>query len=245
VLTARVRHARTLYDLIRIDHVVGIYRTFNFGPEADAPGFFTPVNEKDQHQQGEEIIRLIKSEAGETEIIAEDLGTVPPWVRLSLTSLGIAGYKVMQWEREYDAPEQPFIAPANYPEQSLATTGTHDTESLTTWWREQSVEDREKLLSALGLSDRINARRIMDEVLRDAVLSALYAAPSRLVIMPIQDLFGWSARINLPGTTLESNWTYRLPLSFERLRRSHAIQDRIAKVRDIAVRSGRFEDSRS
>jgi 4-alpha-glucanotransferase len=241
LMRARVRHARSLYDLIRIDHVVGLYRTFNFGADPDEPGIFTPADEDQQRIHGEEIVRIIKEEAGATEIIAEDLGTVPPWVRDSLTSLGVPGYKVMQWERvNWGRPDEAFRSPATYPELSVATTGTHDTESLTTWWREQPIPEREKLVHALGLAGQVNPRAILDESTRDAILTALYAAPSRMVIIPIQDLFGWTARINRPGTVTESNWTYRLPLSMERLRRSHAIKSRVAKLREIAIRANRF-----
>ena len=100
LLRARARRASSLYDLIRIDHVVGLYRTFNFGSDPDAEGTFTPADEADQRLQGEEVIGAIKQEAGAAELIAEDLGTVPPWVRESLTRLGVPGYKVMQWERQ-------------------------------------------------------------------------------------------------------------------------------------------------
>ena len=241
LMRARVRHASSLYDLIRIDHVVGLYRTFNFGADPDEPGIFTPANEEQEKIQGEEIIRHIKEEAGAAELIAEDLGTVPPWVRKSLASLGVPGYKVMQWERlNWGRPDEAFVNPATYPELSLATTGTHDTESLTTWWREQPVEIREKLVRALGISAQVNPVRMLDESARDAILTALYAAPSRLAIIPIQDLFGWSARINRPGTVNESNWTYRLPMTLERLRRSRAIKSRVAKLREIAIRTNRF-----
>ena len=240
LLRARVRHASSLYDLIRVDHVVGLYRTFNFGADPDAPGIFTPADENQQRIQGEEIMRTIREEAGAAEIIAEDLGTVPPWVRESLTRFGVPGYKVMQWERDWGEPDGPFLSPASYPELSVATTGTHDTEALTTWWREQQVSEREKLLRALGLADKVNPRAMLDESARDAILAALYAAPSRLAIMPIQDLFGWSARINRPGTVSDSNWTYRLPMTLERLRRSRAIQSRLAKLREIALRTGRI-----
>ena len=34
---------------------------------------------------------------------------------------------------------------------------------------------------------------------------------------PVQDLFGWEQRINLPGSIRRSNWTYRLPMTIERL----------------------------
>ncbi|HEY6418524.1 MAG TPA: 4-alpha-glucanotransferase, partial [Candidatus Binataceae bacterium] len=114
---ARARRASALYDLIRIDHVVGLYRTFNFGvdAEADAPGEFAPVNEDAQRTQGEEVMRAIKEEVGATEVVAEDLGTVPPWVRESLTAMGVPGYKVLQWERKnWDQPNESYISPAAY-----------------------------------------------------------------------------------------------------------------------------------
>jgi len=240
LLRARARHASSLYDLIRIDHVVGLYRTFNFGSDPDAAGTFTPADEADQRLQGEEVIHAIKQEVGARELIAEDLGTVPPWVRESLTRLGIPGYKVMQWERNWGQADEPFLSPAAYPELSVATTGTHDTEPLTVWWRAQPVAEREKFVRALGLESQVNPRRMLGEAAHDAILAALYAAPSRLVIIPIQDLFGWSARINRPGTISDSNWTYRIPLTLERMRRSRAIQSRVARLREIAIRSGRF-----
>ncbi|MGC1192815.1 MAG: 4-alpha-glucanotransferase, partial [Candidatus Binatus sp.] len=150
------------------------------------------------------------------------------------------GYKVMQWEREWGQPGEPFLSPATYPELSLATTGTHDTEPLTLWWREQTIAEREKFVRGLGLEGRVNPRRMLEQSARDAILSVLYAAPSRLVIVPIQDLFGWSAQINRPGTISAWNWTYRIPLTLERMRRSRAIQSEVARLREIAVRSGRF-----
>jgi 4-alpha-glucanotransferase len=240
MLRSRVRHASSLYDLIRVDHVVGLYRTFNFSDDPEAHGIFTPADEYQQRIQGEEIMRTINEEAGAAEIIAEDLGTVPPWVRESLTHLGVPGYKVMQWERDWGVHDAPFLSPASYPELSLATTGTHDTESLTTWWREQPLSERERLIRALDIVDKVSARAMLNESALDAILGALYAAPSRLLIIPIQDLFGWSARINRPGTVNDSNWTYRLPMTLERLRRSRAIQRRVGKLRDIAIRAGRF-----
>ena len=35
----------------------------------------------------------------QTIVIAEDLGVIPPFVRASLGSLGVPGYKVMRWEK--------------------------------------------------------------------------------------------------------------------------------------------------
>ncbi len=239
---ARVRHARALYDILRIDHVVGLYRTFSFAAEAGASGTFVPEDEEAQRAQGEAVIRAIKEEAPGALIIAEDLGVIPPWVRESLNSLGVPGYKVMRWEREnWHSPGERFVSPANYPPLSLAATGTHDTETLAAWWREQPGEERVKFIRSLNLDGRVSPRAPLVPPALDAVLETFYAAPSMLAVVPVQDLFGWTARINRPGVVNDSNWTYRLPLTLERTEHSAAIQARGQALREILRRTGRFD----
>jgi 4-alpha-glucanotransferase len=239
---SRARHARMLYDVVRIDHVVGLYRTFSFDADDPlAPGAFTPDDEDEQRAQGEAVLSAIKEETPDLNLIAEDLGTVPPWVRKSLSKLGIPGYKVMQWEREWDTPGEPFIKPADYPQLSIATTGTHDTEALTLWWREQTPEERAKLVKAFALDGRVNVRAPLGMPVLNEILRTLYASPSIVTTMPIQDLFGWCARINRPGTVSDSNWSYRLPVPLERMATSHAIQSRVRDLKEIAIGSRRFE----
>lgn len=238
---ARARHAGDLFDLVRIDHVVGLYRTFSFGEDSAAPGAFVPAGEADQLAQGEAVMKALRTAAHPCDLIAEDLGSVPPWVRKSLTAMGVPGYKVMQWEREWETADENFKPPSSYPELSLATTGTHDTEALTVWWRTQPLADRTKLVEALGIKARVDPARELDESGVDAVLESLYAGPAILTIEPLQDLFIWSARINRPGTVAESNWTWRLPLPIARLREKPFLAARIAKLRAICSRTGRSE----
>src|SRR5208282_6864970 len=119
--------------------------------------------------------RAIKEEAGESAIIAEDLGSIPPLVRESLTALGLPGYKVFRWEKEnWNTPEERFVAPAAYPELSIATTGTHDTDTLATWWREASERDRRMVCEALAISDLSPGRRTLSGAMLEAILRALY-----------------------------------------------------------------------
>jgi 4-alpha-glucanotransferase len=239
---ARARHAGDLFDLVRIDHVVGLYRTFSFAQEPDGAGAYVPADQSEQLAQGEALMNALRTAAHPCDLIAEDLGSVPPWVRKSLTAMGVPGYKVMQWEREWDTANENYKPPASYPEASLATTGTHDTEALTVWWRAQPAADREKLVEALGLASRVDPKRELGVTGVDAVLEALYASPSILTIEPLQDLFIWSARINRPGTVSEFNWSWRLPLPIERLREKPWIVSRVAKLRAICVRTGRIEN---
>ena len=49
------------------------------------------------------------------------------------------------------------------------------------------------------------------------MLETLYASGANLMILPIQDVFGWRDRINTPATVGDDNWTWRLPWASDRL----------------------------
>lgn len=238
LLRQRIGHARDLYDFVRIDHVVGFYRTFSFGLAPDGDGAFTPAQEPEQRAQGETIMRAILEAANGTIVTAEDLGMIPPFVRASLTALGVPGYKVMRWEKTgYGTPDESFIPPAEYPELSLATTGTHDTETLAVWWERISSQERRQMLRMLGCETSTGGSEAFGDV-HDAILAALYHASSRLVIVPIQDLFGFRERINLPGTVETTNWSWRMAEAAEDII-SAQFAPRIAQLRELVASSGR------
>ena len=241
LIRTRIRHARELFDLMRIDHVVGLFRTYAFRLGSCTPGAFEPPDENEQRAQGEEILRTIKQEAGHLEIFAEDLGLIPPFVRESLTALRVPGYKVMRWERDWNVAGHTFIDPATYAELSIATTGTHDTETMAEWWRAASAEERGQFVTSLRLAQAFDERRdTLDDCAIDAILGSLYAAPSRLTVTSVQDLFGWDARINLPGTTDSTNWKWRLPFALDRFAENRDLMLRLEALRAIASRTHRI-----
>jgi len=248
-LRTRVRRARALYDFIRVDHVVGLFRTYGYPNGAETVGAFDPVDEDAQQAQGEELLRLILAEAGSMRIIAEDLGVIPPFVRATLARLDLPGYKIVRWERDWAAPGQPFFSPATYPAASLATTGTHDTDTLAEWWETIHEEERRRFVEDLGIGEGL-ARSVLspspidratfEEAPLDGIIEAIYASPSRLAILPIQDLFGWKDRINVPGTVDASNWSWRLPFDPAHAADDPKLRARIEQIRALAERTGRF-----
>ena len=163
--TRRVSLTREIFHLFRIDHVLGFYRIFGFpwrpqqngeytalsDEEARAhaggslPRFFPCADDTDEHREenrrhGEEILRVLLEETGQFRLIGEDLGTVPPYVRPNLASLGIAGFKIPLWEKKYDGW---LIEGCDYQRLSLATYATHDHEPLRAWWdRRTRVRER-------------------------------------------------------------------------------------------------------
>jgi 4-alpha-glucanotransferase len=244
LIQARMRRARELYDVLRVDHVVGLFRTYGYPLGDNVGGSFDPPSAQAQRAQGVEILRVILREAGDMQIVAEDLGLIPAFVRASLAMLGVPGYKVARWEKRVDKPgahSEHFLAPAAYPEASLVTTGTHDTETLSEWWAEISSDERRRFLTDLQIRDRADWQNsAMSQRTLDAILEALYASPARLVAVPMQDLFGWNDRVNLPGTIGEHNWTWRLPFELEWAAKDPGLRARLDQLRKIAERSERF-----
>jgi 4-alpha-glucanotransferase len=156
-----------------------------------------------------------------SDIIAEDLGTVPDFVRASLAALQVPGFCVLRWDRFWHRPGQPFRDPVNYPAKSVATSGTHDTEPLAVWWAEAGDAERQAV-NALPTIQRVTngsgvLGRSFDPAVKDALLEALFASGSELLVLPVQDIFGWSVRINEPATVTDENWTFRLPWPCDRL----------------------------
>jgi 4-alpha-glucanotransferase len=208
-LRMRARRMAALYDGFRVDHLVGFYRTYGKAPNGEK--FFLPPDEPTQAWQGDRAIRAFL-EPG-VEVVAEDLGTVPDFVRASIAHLGVGGYKVLRWERAWHLPGRPFVSPSDYPARSVATTGTHDTEPVAVWWDEAIAEDRyalAELLHRTGTAACDPSAPFSNE-LRDAILRLMAGAASSHLFFPIQDVFGWRDRINIPATVGDHNWTWRLP----------------------------------
>jgi 4-alpha-glucanotransferase len=59
------------------------------------------------------------------------------------------------------------------------------------------------------------------------------------VFMLIQDVFGWSDRINTPATIGPGNWMWRLPWAIDTWAEVPDATDRAAWCRAVAARHGR------
>jgi 4-alpha-glucanotransferase len=235
-LRARARRSADLYDGYRVDHLVGFFRTYV--RERDGSASFVPAVEADQIAQGARLLTLF-TETG-TRVTAEDLGVIPDFVRETLARFGVPGYKVLRWEREWNAPGQPFRDPRAYPPASVATTGTHDTETVAEWWDDAPEGEREQLASLDVLRDAgLTAGEPASDRVRDAFLTALFASGSDLMIVPMQDVFGWRDRINTPALVSDTNWCWRLPWPVDALQREPVTLERARFLRALAERWGR------
>jgi len=214
----RARRSADLYDGYRVDHLVGFYRTYG-RPKDGSPAFFTPAEEHAQTALGERLLGILRR-AG-AEIVAEDLGTVPDFVRASLARLGIPGYRVLRWERYWHTEGQPFRDPAEYPAASVAASGTHDTEPMIVWWEHASDDERRKAAAMPTIARLAGGADLAaadyNAIVRDVLLESMWASGSDLLLLPVQDVFGWRDRINEPAVVADNNWTFRLPWPCDRL----------------------------
>lgn len=196
-MKARARRSAALFDGFRLDHLVGLYRTYIRPLDPSQPARFVPAKQIEQIGLGETLVGIFAGSGA--DVIAEDLGTVPAYVRESMARLAVPGFRVLRWERRWDLPGKPPIDPREFPELSVATTGTHDTEPLAA-------------LAASGVrrpGSGVRRGAALEAV--DATLASLLAAGSSFTLIPIQDAFGWRDRINTPNVVSEENWTWRVP----------------------------------
>jgi 4-alpha-glucanotransferase len=257
----RISSLTEIFHIFRIDHILGFYRIYAFpwhprdnqkfvgldhSAAASLTGGKTPrwfdhpddtyESRTANHRNGDSRLRPIIKAAGKAEIIAEDLGWVPDYVRPHLTSLGIAGYRIPHW----DSREDGFpVMGHEFPHLSFATYSTHDHDSLISIWEncrntiilhkqkptEQGHWAAEGAARALRLLARFSNIPVPDdnqwppysEAIHLALIKALLASNSQYALLMVTDLFSLRERINIPGDPSAPNWKLRINLDKEQL----------------------------
>ena len=245
----RLAQISGVFHLFRIDHVLGFYRIYAFPwppqrngeflnlTEAEAkkktsgllPRFFpgpdtTESQQKRNLAQGDELLRMLKVAAGDTAIVAEDLGLVPPYVRPHLLTLGIPGFKIPHWERNADYT---YVDGTNYPRLSICTPATHDHDPLAAMWRrmwgdhEEAIAKQDhhrahvtwlelqRLCQWCGVDDQSIPHEFTPQI-HEAYCRRVLESNSWLAIFQITDVFAQETRFNVPGSVGTGNWSARL-----------------------------------
>ena len=111
----------------------------------------------------------------------------------------------MRWEREDNGY---YREPRNYPVVSLATTSTHDTETLRGWWETENQWERAHIWEMIS-AQKTDGNVPFNLDTQRTILRRVLTSASALTMFSWQDIIGTLDRINTPGTTGEENWTYR------------------------------------
>ena len=148
-----------------------------------------------------ELFRTVEEKLGRLNIIAEDLGFLTPEVYVMLDKCGYPGMKVLTFGFDGDEANPHF--PANYGQNAVAYTGTHDNDTTLGW----AMKADPKVLAFAGKTIGFSAPSEAPE----AMIRYLFKCPCNTVIVPMQDVLnlGSEARMNYPGT-IGGNWGWRM-----------------------------------
>ncbi len=140
-LKEKLKYAENFYDLLRIDHVVGLFRIWSIPYSEPAEtlglnGFFDPRDEGLWGEHGRSILSVIM---GNTKMLlcAEDLGSIPKVCTDTLADLGIPGNDVQRWVKDWNVRHD-FLKPGEYRDLAVAMLSTHDTTNWPAWWENEA-----------------------------------------------------------------------------------------------------------
>ncbi len=215
---ARIRHAKELYDILRIDHFRGFagYYTIPYGDKTARNGWWNKG-------VGEEFFKVLRKEVRSAKILAEDLGVITPDVRALLKSTGYPGMKVLQFG--FSSSENEYI-PKNYRSANCVVyTGTHDNATTREWAAE--LKGRELAVFKKECSRAKGESRV------DALISLAMNSKATLCVIPIADYLnlGAEARLNRPSEPM-GNWQWRINAKYY-------TKDLVARVRGFVEKSER------
>jgi 4-alpha-glucanotransferase len=195
------------------------------------------ISEEMWEEQGRRILSLVNGAAAMLPC-AEDLGVVPESVPRVLSELGILGLRIPRWTRRWNEPGEPYIPLRSYPYLTVCAPSVHDTSTLREWWEcEDGVDE---FWEVLGFDGERPAEFTPE--LAEKVLSRILRTNSAICMFQIQDFFALSEdlrsadpgdeRVNVPGTSNEFNWSYRLPVRIETLMERTELNTRIRSLVD-------------
>ncbi|MTD59017.1 4-alpha-glucanotransferase [Amycolatopsis pithecellobii] len=222
-----LRNVLRYADGVRIDHVAGLWRLW-WIPPGEPPSRGTYVHYDAEAMMG--VLALEAHRAGAV-VVGEDLGTVEAEVTETLHERGVLSSAVLWFQRDYDLPGHPFIAPGSWDAEAMASITTHDLPTVAGWLDGEHVRVRAELGLLDGSVEReyASARKEREEltdflvqqgISHDDMVAALHAllarASSRLLLTAPADVLGERRQPNLPGTVSEyPNWRIPLPVTVD------------------------------
>ncbi len=189
----RVDGARSLYDVIRIDHFRGLesYWAVPYGSETAKNGFW-------RKGPGMGLVGVLQSWFKDLHLIAEDLGYMTPEVQQLLKDSGLPGMKVLQFG--FDAHGESDHLPHKCSFNSVCYVGTHDNDTVMGWLDTMTKDDKAFAKAYMNITE--------EEGWCWGLIRSGMASASDLFVAQMQDLLGLGAdgRMNTPGLLGGGNW---------------------------------------
>ncbi len=193
----RMKANAALYDVIRIDHFIGIVNYWSI--EASCP---TAIDGEWRKGPGEKLTNAIMESIGDAGIIAEDLGVLTQPVKDLITKMNYPGMKIIEFGMDCN-PDNEYL-PHNYTTGNIvAYIGTHDNETLVGYLKNCKLD---QIVKNMEYFQAASIQELPDQIIR-----SLFASVANIAIVQMQDLLKLdnSARTNLPST-VGQNWRWRM-----------------------------------
>ncbi len=193
----RMRRMAAMYDIIRVDHFIGFanYYSIPYGAKTAREGKWIVG-------PGKSLFKTFNRKLPGLNIVAEDLGCVTDRVRKLIDFTGYPGMKVLVFgfDGKDDTNEH---LPANYKENIVAYTGTHDNNTVRGWIDSADEKAVAQAKRILGFDRPEDAPA--------AFVKAVLASRANMAVIAMQDILGLdaSACMNHPGST-SGNWLWRM-----------------------------------
>jgi 4-alpha-glucanotransferase len=205
-------------DVTRIDHFKGFDEFWAIPADADSA-----AEGEWREAPGYDFFRTVREELGDLPFVVEDLGFIDPSLVSLRDEFSFPGMRVPHYADWCSADSRD--KPSNYPENCVAYTATHDTDTSVGYYR--SIDDRQRdcLHYALNADGSEFHWTLVD---------AVWNSNAVLAMTTMQDLLGLDshARFNTPGTA-EGNWSWRVT----REGLDDDVAARLATLTDIHVRN--------
>lgn len=194
---SRVDYSSRLFDLTRIDHFRG-FESYYAIPASDE----TAENGEWEKGPGMKLFDEIRTELGEVNLVAEDLGFLTPEVHEMLEKSGFPGMNVLEFA--FYGRENSQYLPHNHKRNSVTYIGTHDNDTAVGWYASLNKSDRKFAKKYMAINKK--------EGLCFGMIRTAYSSVSELAVIQMQDLLGYGseARMNIPSTIGGGNWHWRM-----------------------------------
>ncbi len=227
----RMKKVLSLVDIVRIDHFRGFAAYWEI-PASEA----TAINGKWVDAPGDALFNALRKDMGDLPVIAEDLGIITPDVVALRDKHGLPGMKVMQFAFGADTLAEEYV-PENYPENSVAYTGTHDNDTVLGLFRSEAGGATTRTQEMVDAERRtiLNYTKTDGRELNWDFIRNVWQSKAQLTVCPLQDVLGLASesRMNVPGQSGEF-WNWR----FEWQQLTAPIEERLMRVTQESRRCG-------
>ncbi len=213
----RLERVLELTDIARLDHFKGFDEYWAIPARSD-----DPADGEWREGPGGAFFEAARERLGGLPFVVEDLGFADGGLRALRERFDFPAMYVPQYADWCEAgnPYQPM----HYPENAIAYTATHDTDTAVGYYRSLGEEQRDCLQYNLGTDG---------EGIHWDLIDAVWNSDAALALTTVPDLqgLGSEARFNTPGTAA-NNWRWRATeADFD-----DSTAERLAQLTDLTLR---------